>query len=62
MDLRAPSGMFFTLLGLILVAMGLFTPETRAALTDANVNLYSGIAMLAFGLVMLLLAKRASSK
>ena len=60
MDLRLPSGLFFTLLGLILLGMGVFAPETRAALTEANVNLYSGLAMLAFGLFMLAMAKRAS--
>ncbi len=55
-----PSGLFFTLLGLILIGMGVFAPETRAALTEANVNLYSGIPMLAFGIIMLILAKRAA--
>ena len=60
MDLRLPSGVFFTVLGLILLALGVFSPETRAALTDANVNLYSGAAMLAFGAFLLIMAKRAS--
>ena len=59
LDLRVPSGWFFTLLGLILLGMGVFAPDTRAALTDANVNLYSGIAMLVFGLFLLGLAWRA---
>ena len=58
MDLRLSSGLFFIVLGLILVGMGLFAPAARAELTPANVNLYSGIPMLAFGLVMTLLAKR----
>ncbi len=62
MDLRLPSGLFFTLLGLILVGMGVFAPETRAALTEANVNLYSGLGMLAFGAFLLIMAKRASGK
>jgi hypothetical protein len=62
MDLRLPSGLFFTLLGLILVGMGVLAPETRAALTEANVNLYSGLAMLVFGIFMLALAHRASGK
>jgi ABC-type antimicrobial peptide transport system permease subunit len=57
-----PSGWFFTVLGLILLGMGLFAPETRAALSDANVNLYSGLAMLVFGLFMLLMAWRASRR
>jgi uncharacterized membrane protein HdeD (DUF308 family) len=60
MDLRVPSGWFFTLVGLILIGMGVFAPETRAALTTANVNLYSGISMLIFGLFLLLLAWRAT--
>ena len=62
LDLRVPSGWFFTVLGLILLGMGLFAPETRAALSDANVNLYSGLAMLVFGLFMLLMAWRASRR
>jgi len=60
MDLRVPSGWIFTLLGLILLGMGVFAPETRAALTTANVNLYSGAAMLVFGLFLLLMAWRAT--
>jgi ABC-type antimicrobial peptide transport system permease subunit len=62
LDLRVPSGWFFTVLGLILLGMGIFAPETRAALSDANVNLYSGLAMLVFGLFMLLMAWRASRR
>ena len=62
LDLRVPSGWFFTVLGLILLGMGIFAPETRAALSDANVNLYSGLAMLGFGLFMLLMAWRASRR
>lgn len=60
MDLRVPSGWFFTLLGVILVGMGVFAPETRAALTEANVNLYSGVGMLAFGLLLLAMAWKAA--
>ena len=61
LDLRVPSGWFFTVLGLILLGMGIFAPETRAALSDANVNLYSGLAMLVFGLFMLLMAWRRAA-
>ena len=61
MDLRFPSGLFFTLLGLILTVMGLFSPGVRAPLTDVNVNLYAGITMLVFGAVLLLLARRAAT-
>ena len=62
LDLRVPSGWFFTVLGLILLGMGIFAPDTRAALSDANVNLYSGLPMLLFGLFMLLMAWRASRR
>ena len=54
LDLRLPSGMFFAALGVILVMM----PDLRAPLTVGNVNLYSGIFMLGFGGVLLLLARR----
>jgi len=57
LDLRTPSGWFFALLGVILVVLGVFTPGLRAALTDLNVNLYCGLVMLAFGGVMLVLAR-----
>ena len=62
LDLRIPTGWFFTLAGLILLAMGVASPDTRAALADVNVNLYCGILMVAFGGVMLLLAWRSPSK
>ncbi len=60
LDLRIPSGWFFTLLGVILMAYGLFQPQLRAALTDVNVNLYCGIVMLAFGVFLLALARRGA--
>ena len=57
LDLRVPTGFFFTIVGLILVGMGVFFPSERAALTDSNVNLYCGLVMLAFGLFMLALSR-----
>ena len=59
LDLRIPSGFFFAIVGLILCGLGLFSPGVRAALTDVNVNLYSGVAMLAFGAALLALARRS---
>ena len=59
LDLRVPSGLFFAVLGLILLGMGIFAPDTRAALSDANVNLYCGLAMTVFGAFLLLMAWRA---
>jgi len=60
LDLRVPSGWFFTILGLILTGVGIAEPDMRAPLTDVNINLYSGLGMLAFGAFLLLLARRAS--
>ena len=57
LDLRVPTGFFFAIVGLILLAMGVFAPSERAALTDSNVNLYCGLVMLAFGLILLGLSR-----
>jgi hypothetical protein len=57
MDLRIPSGLFFLLLGLIVGLVGILSPGTRAPLAEVNINLYSGIAMLVFGAILLLLAR-----
>lgn len=62
LDLRLPTGSFFLLIGIILVAMGVIAPDTRAPLSEGNVNLYGGLIMLAFGVFMLLLARRAAHK
>jgi hypothetical protein len=58
-DLRTPIGIFFTLVGLVVGITGL-AAGYRAPLDTANVNLYCGISMLAFGGVMLWLARRSS--
>jgi hypothetical protein len=60
MDLRIPSGWFFVLLGAILITLGVAMPSARAPLTEANVNLYVGLAMAFFGGTLLWLAKRHS--
>jgi uncharacterized membrane protein len=62
LDLRVPSGWFFVILGAIVLAMGLLQPDLRAPLTDVNVNLYSGLSMLAFGGFLLIMAWRAVRK
>src|SRR5437667_213629 len=43
LDLRIPTGAFFSIIGAILLAMGVFFPGERAPLTESNVNLY-GVA------------------
>ncbi len=61
LDLRIPSGLFFTLLGLILAILGVISPDLRAPLTEVNINLYCGVFMLAFGACLLWLARRKTS-
>ena len=58
LDLRVPSGVFFALTGAILMVHSMILPGLRAPMTDANVNLYSGVVMLAFGALLLALAAR----
>ena len=58
-DLRTPIGLFFVLVGIILIVTGFAMPGARAPLTEGNVDLYCGLSMLAFGSVMLWLARRA---
>lgn len=57
LDLRLPSGLFFAITGLALVALGV-TSSPAAPMTSANVDLYAGGAMLAFGALLLYLAAR----
>ncbi len=60
LDLRLPSGLFFAITGILLLVAGVIDPA-RAPLSDANVNLYAGAVMTAFGLILLLLARRSKS-
>ncbi len=62
LDLRLPSGCFFAIVGILLMALGILDPGLRAPMTSANVNLAAGAAMLAFGLFLLWLARRNSTR
>jgi hypothetical protein len=62
LDLRIPSGLFFTLLGAILLVLGVVSPDLRAPLTEVNINLYCGAFMLVFGACLLLLARAAARR
>jgi hypothetical protein len=61
MDLRLPTGLFFTAVGLILSLMGVLGAYRPAPLTQSNVNLYAGLVMLVFGGVMLWAARKAKA-
>jgi hypothetical protein len=63
LDLRFPIGLMFTIDGVLLTAFGLMSDEaiyTRSL--DINVNLWWGLGLLGFGLVMLAFAIKASRR
>ncbi len=64
LDIRLPIGLMFALLGALLALFGLFTgggEMYRQHSLGININLWWGIAMLAFGAVMFYFGKRGSS-
>jgi hypothetical protein len=58
LDIRLPIGLLFSLLGVLLIITGLFTDRViyRRSL-GININLWWGLVMLAFGIVMLMLGR-----
>jgi len=64
MDIRAPIGGLFTVLGAMLVGYGLFASGSGGASdtsSGTNVNLWWGLVMLVFGIVMFVMSRRAAS-
>jgi len=62
LDVRIPVGMMFTLMGTILAAFGLSTRNTAGAYARSlgiDVNLWWGAVLLVFGIMMLVLGRRA---
>lgn len=56
MDIRIPIGLLFAILGFILFAFGLYSmndTELYARSLGRNINLWTGVAMLVFGGLML---------
>jgi hypothetical protein len=66
LDIRVPIGLLFATLGGLLAIYGLFTFFTDAAMYDRslgiNINLWWGLAMFAFGALMIRLGRRESNK
>ena len=63
LDLRLPIGLMFTIIGALLSIFGMMSDEaiyTRSL--GINVNLWWGLVLLLFGLVMLGLALRARQR
>jgi hypothetical protein len=62
LDIRAPIGGLFTVLGAMLAGYGLFATRSGRSSdlsSGVNVNLWWGLVMLVFGIVLLLMARRA---
>ncbi len=60
-DIKLPIGLMFSVFGIILTIQGLLT-STNAELykksLDININLWAGLLMLAFGIIMLAFSKK----
>ena len=64
LDIRAPIGGLFSVLGVMLAGYGLLASGSGGASdtsSGTNVNLWWGLTMLVFGVVMLLMSRRAMS-
>ncbi len=64
MDIRFPLGLMFAIVGALLAGFGAMTSSSAMYVKHSlgmNVNLWSGLGMLAFGLAMLWLARRAAA-
>ena len=63
MDIRFPIGFMFTLNGLIITVWGLVSsPEIYKKSLNVNINLWTGLAMLIFGLAFLVMSLAAQAK
>jgi hypothetical protein len=63
LDLRLPIGLMFTIIGALLAVFGLVSDETIYQRSlGINVNLWWGLVLLGFGLVMLWLMARARAR
>jgi len=61
MDIRIPIGLLFAILGFILFAFGLYSindAELYARSLGRNINMWTGLAMLLFGGLMLFFSMR----
>ena len=62
LDIRLPIGGLFSILGLLLAGYGLVSDRgIYVRSLGINVNLWWGVALLAFGVVMVVLGRRRST-
>jgi hypothetical protein len=61
LDIRLPIGLLFSICGILLVLFGAASNrQLYERSLNININLWWGLAMLVFGVIMLLLGKRGS--
>ena len=61
LDIKLPIGLMFGILGLMLAIYGLVTASNEEMYRQSlhvNINLWVGISMFVFGVIMLIFAKR----
>ena len=63
-DIRFPIGLLFTIIGVLITIFGLATrgAEIYARSLGININIYSGICLTIFGVIMLAMALNAQKK
>jgi uncharacterized membrane protein HdeD (DUF308 family) len=60
LDIKIPIGLLFTILGLLLTIHGILTFSNTTIYTKSlgiNVNLWTGLVMIVFGILMLIFSK-----
>ncbi|MEI6455644.1 MAG: hypothetical protein WCO93_05095 [bacterium] len=63
-DIKFPIGLMFTILGILLTLYGIFTLGDQSLYErslNININLWSGMGMLIFGVLMLLFSRKAKN-
>ena len=63
-DIKFPIGLMFSILGIMLTLFGLFTNSDQALYVrsmNININLWSGLGMLLFGLIMLIFSRKTKN-
>ena len=63
-DIRLPIGLLFSIIGVLITIFGLATggAEMYKHSLGINVNIWSGICLVIFGVIMLAMAVRAQNK
>jgi len=64
LDIRLPIGLLFSILGAVITVFGFATKgaEMYKHSLNININVYTGICLVVFGLFMLIMAVRAQAK